>query len=77
MKKLLFLLLLPLLISCKGGTVHHDNIDNYATVIVDSCEYIYDVNIGEQALVHKGNCTTCRKHMNQKFDELKFVLKYY
>ena len=69
MKKLLFLLLLPLLISCKGGTVHHDNIDNY--------EYIYYADIGKQALVHKGNCTTCRKHMNQKFDELKFVLKYY
>ena len=60
MKKLnivFYLLLVAALIGCNnGGTTINKSIDSFATVIVEDCEYIYQVGTGYRSLVHKGNC---------------------
>lgn len=42
--------------SCNGGAAKTENTNNFETIIVEDCEYIYKIGIGYRSLVHKGNC---------------------
>ena len=42
--------------SCNGGTIKTENINDFATIIVEDCEYMYKSKVGYRSLVHKGNC---------------------
>ena len=44
------------LISCDGGTVKRKTMDEFVTVIIEDCEYMYHAGIGYRSMVHKGNC---------------------
>lgn len=44
------------LISCDGGTVKQKTMDEFVTIVVEHCEYIYHEDIGLRSMVHKGNC---------------------
>ena len=53
----LYTLLVAFTFGCDGGTTKIETKDNYVTVVVESCEYMYKEGVGYRSLVHKGNCT--------------------
>lgn len=44
------------LAGCGGGTTSTAYIDDYKTLEIEGCEYMYNVGVGTKGLVHKGNC---------------------
>ncbi len=59
MRKILeygFITVVSCFFSCEGGTTKIENINNFNTIIVEDCEYIYDRSVGYRSLVHKGTC---------------------
>ena len=45
------------LVSCDGGTVIQKSMDEFATVVIENCEYIYHEGNGYKSMTHKGNCS--------------------
>lgn len=74
MRYIIYILCL-LIIGCTSGIdadeVAHSEGNNYATVTVDSCEYLeYDYGVFDQrvySITHKGNCKYCaQRAINQQ-----------
>ena len=68
-KKIAYLLLAMILISCEQGSVKTEVLkksvkqecygQNIEIVIIDSCEYVYVDNGDATWVSHKGNCKFC------------------
>jgi len=62
MKKLKYLLILPILLSCGENSIDGETTLNksHEIIVIDSCQYIlynsYAGNIGYGFFSHKGNC---------------------
>jgi len=57
MKNIILIIGVLLLASChRGGDIIKEDMEEFNTIIVEDCEYIYDATIGLRSLTHKGNC---------------------
>jgi len=54
----LFILCLVIcfLSSCDGGTKRQGTKSDFATIVIEDCEYMYHQSVSYRGLVHKGNC---------------------
>lgn len=76
MKKIiLFALTALIMVGCSDKS----DTDDFKTIVVDSCEYLYEevpTSGGVYAVMtHKGNCKFCEKRDKQKIEELIKKLK--
>lgn len=49
-------LLSAFLLSCDGGTKRQGTKSDFATIVIEDCEYMYHQSVSYRGLVHKGNC---------------------
>lgn len=49
--------------------------NNFETLTIDSCEYIFKVVPYRGYLAHKGNCRFCKERRQKELEELAIKLK--
>ncbi len=71
MKKLILLTLTALIMAGCKVSVETNPKANYHVILLDSCEYVYNV----YGLAHKGNCRFCKERRQKELKELVGQLK--
>jgi hypothetical protein len=77
MKKILLFAFAALMMV--GCTNDKSGVDGFSTIVVDSCEYLYEympsTGGGYAVMAHKGNCRFCKERRKQELKELVKQLK--
>lgn len=76
MKKLILLALTAAMVAGCTETSEAYIIDGREVVVIDSCEYIRNLQYGgSRSYAHKGNCKFCAERRKQELKELVELLK--
>lgn len=78
MKKLILLALAAVVMAgCKLDKEQNERLANkvYATIVIDSCEYLSNSDATRYDMTHKGNCCFCKERRQKELEELVKQLK--